>query len=42
MTHDGKIKPRVARMPPPRPAVLYPTKVAVFTAIIPGVHWPMA
>ena len=33
---------KVATMPPGIPFRLWPIKVAVFTAIIPGVHWPMA
>ena len=42
ITRLGKITPRVARIPPGIPAIFWPTKVAVFTAIMPGVHWPMA
>ena len=34
--------PKVAKMPPRLPFSLYPTKVAVFTAITPGVHCPTA
>ena len=34
--------PSVAAMPPRIPACFCPTKVAVFTAMMPGVHWPMA
>ena len=30
------------RGPPATPASFYPTNVAVFTAMTPGVHWPMA
>ena len=36
------ITPRVARTAPTAPAFEDPTKVAVLTAITPGVHWPTA
>jgi len=42
MIMDGKTTPSVARIPPNMPASVYPTKVAVFTAMMPGVHWPTA
>ena len=42
MTRDGNTMPSVAAMPPRIPACFCPTKVAVFTAMMPGVHWPMA
>ena len=42
MTREGKTSPRVATTPPAMPAWLRPTKVAVFTAMMPGVHWPTA
>ena len=36
--NDGVTKPRVANIPPIFPFLLCPIKVAVFTAITPGVH----
>ena len=42
MTRQGKIRPRVAAMPPGTPFYFAPTKVAVLTAMMPGVHWPTA
>ncbi len=42
VTTLGKITPRVAMTPPGVPFSLEPTKVAVLTAMTPGVHWPMA
>ena len=42
MIRDGNTTPRVARTPPKMPRYLCPMKVAVFTAMMPGVHWPMA
>ena len=42
ITKDGNTNPSVATIPPIIPACLYPTKVAVFTAMIPGVHCPIA
>ena len=42
MIRDGNTTPRVATIPPMEPASPCPTKVAVFTAIMPGVHWPIA
>ena len=42
MTSDGNTMPMVATMPPRIPCCFCPTKVAVFTAMMPGVHWPMA
>ena len=42
ITSDGNTTPSVANMPPRMPACFWPTKVAVFTAITPGVHWPIA
>ena len=39
---DGRIMPKVAAIPPAIPARFRPIKVAVFTAIIPGVHCPTA
>ena len=38
MTREGDTTPRVAIMPPITPSYLYPMKVAVFTAMTPGVH----
>ena len=38
----GKITPNVVRNPPKTPLRLQPMNVAVFTAMTPGVHWPMA
>ena len=42
ITTDGVTTPKVAITPPIKPAILYPIKVATFTAITPGVHWPIA
>ncbi len=42
MTMEGKTMPRVAMTPPSTPFRLEPKKVAVLTAMTPGVHWPMA
>ena len=42
MTREGNTTPRVATTPPREPATLYPMKVAVFTAMTPGVHCPTA
>ena len=42
ITKEGNTSPRVAITPPAMPAWLRPTKVAVFTAMMPGVHWPTA
>ena len=42
ITSDGNTMPSVATMPPRMPACFWPTKVAVLTAMMPGVHWPMA
>ena len=42
MSSDGNTIPSVAMIPPSTPACFCPTKVAVFTAIMPGVHCPMA
>lgn len=42
MSRDGNTTPSVATMPPAMPALFWPMKVAVFTAMTPGVHWPMA
>ena len=42
MMREGNTRPRVATTPPETPRYLCPTKVAVFTAMMPGVHWPMA
>ena len=42
MTMEGNTTPRVANTPPAAPFCFCPTKVAVFTAMTPGVHWPMA
>ena len=42
MTRDGNTKPAVATTPPGSPARFRPTKVDRFTAMMPGVHWPMA
>lgn len=39
---EGVMTPKVAARPPEKPFCLYPTKVATLTAIMPGVHWPMA
>ena len=39
---EGNTTPRVATTPPILPSTLRPAKVAVFTAMTPGVHWPMA
>ena len=41
-TTDGSTKPSVATMPPILPASFLPQKVAVFTAIIPGVACAIA
>ena len=38
ITNDGNMTPSVAKIPPNTPANLYPIKVAVLTAITPGVH----
>lgn len=42
MTREGNTTPSVAVMPPATPRSFWPIKVAVFTAMMPGVHWPMA
>ena len=42
ITKDGNTTPSVATMPPIAPPYFCPMKVAVFTAMMPGVHWPMA
>ena len=42
ITSPGETTPSVARMPPRMPRCLAPTKVEVFTAMMPGVHCPMA
>ena len=42
ITTEGETTPRVATTPPTTPRYFRPMKVAVFTAITPGVHWPMA
>ena len=42
MTRDGNTPPRVATMPPAMPLYFWPMNVAVLTAMIPGVHCPMA
>ena len=42
ITSDGKTTPSVATTPPSEPPTLRPANVAVFTAITPGVHWPIA
>jgi len=42
MIRDGNTTPRVATMPPMMPRRFWPINVAVFTAMTPGVHWPMA
>ena len=42
MTRDGNTTPRVATMPPAMPLYFWPMNVAVLTAMIPGVHCPMA
>ena len=42
ITSEGATTPRVAKMPPMMPRRFCPTKVAVLTAMTPGVHWPMA
>ena len=42
MTSEGEMTPSVATMPPMFPAFFRPMKVAVLTAMTPGVHWPMA
>ena len=39
---EGNTMPSVATMPPSTPRCFCPTKVAVLTAMMPGVHWPMA
>ena len=38
----GHMTPKVAIAAPRDPFSLQPIKVAVFTAMMPGVHWPMA
>ena len=38
----GHMTPKVAIAAPRDPFSLQPMKVAVFTAMTPGVHWPMA
>ena len=38
----GGIPGGVAMTPPGTPPMLLPTKVAVLTAMTPGVHWPTA
>ncbi len=42
MTIEGNITPAVAAIPPKTPFLLYPINVAVFTAMTPGVHCPIA
>ena len=42
ITRDGDTIPKVAAMAPGTFFFLWPTKVATFTAIIPGVDWAMA
>jgi hypothetical protein len=42
MMIDGVTIPKVANIPPGIPPTLLPTNVAVFTAITPGVHCPIA
>ena len=42
MIMGGTSTPRVARRDPDRPWTRYPQKVAVFTAMTPGVHWATA
>ena len=42
MISDGVINPIVATIAPSTLPLLYPTKVAVFTPIIPGVACPIA
>ena len=42
ITRDGNTTPSVATMPPGMPLNFWPMNVAVFTAMMPGVHWPMA
>ena len=42
MMREGVMTPRVATIPPMVPFRLTPMKVAVLTAITPGVHCPMA
>ena len=39
---EGLMKPREAAMAPGRPRSLWPMKVETLTAMMPGVHWPMA
>ena len=42
ITREGNTTPRVAMIPPVTPFRFMPMKVAVFTAMTPGVHWPTA
>ena len=42
ITSEGNTMPSVAPMPPNMPFCFWPTKVAVLTAMMPGVHWPIA
>ena len=42
MSRDGNTMPSVATMPPQTPLRFWPMNVAVLTAMMPGVHWPMA
>ena len=42
ITKDGVTTPSVAAAEPRKPRSLPPIIVAVFTAMTPGVHWPMA
>ena len=42
MRREGNTMPSVATMPPTTPRCFCPTKVAVLTAMMPGVHWPIA
>ena len=42
ITRLGNTTPRVAMVPPRLPRYFCPMKVAVLTAMTPGVHWPMA
>ena len=39
---EGVMTPKVAARPPENLFVYIHTKVATLTAIMPGVHWPMA
>ena len=42
ITTEGNTTPSVATTPPAAPPYFWPIKVAVLTAMMPGVHWPMA